>query len=344
MERINITCPHCSNQIEITEAVKKEVLKEYSTDCNEAINAEISRLKTELHHSHEREMDLLNKEKLIQEKVDNFELEVARQVSSQATEIRENANQKIRLSDQGNKILIDSLSKQIEDLQKKVNQGSQQTQGEILEIELTEVLKSKFPYDSIQEIGKGIKGGDVLQIVHNPIGEQIGSILWETKDTKSFSAKWIQKLKSDLLDAKADIGVILSSILPEEINHIGEVDGIWITDYSSLVGLATALRGQLLAISTQKKIERGKGDKATLLYDYLTSNEFKQRMGQIVEPFIEMQHGIAQEKRAMSKIWKVREKQVEQVIENLSMMSGDLQGITGKNLELPAFEMDNGER
>lgn len=328
------------------EAIQKA--QELANDkAKEKVESEITKLKASETHlkkslteSKEREKEFLSKEQTLQEKLDDFDLELSRKVNQKTKEIRSGLEQKSQLERQESKILIEQLTSQIKDLQQKAEQGSQQMQGEALEVELESLLRAKFQTDVIENVAKGIKGGDVIHRVKNHLGEQVGTILYEAKRTKSFSVKWIPKLKADMRDCKADLGVILTTVLPDDIKHIGEMSGVWIADYQSLIGLVTALRSQLLAIASVKRNEKGKANKATILYEYLISNEFKQRIEAIATPFVEMQKNLSQEKRAMNKIWNIREKQIEGVLENIAGFTGDVVGITGKQLTLSAFELE----
>jgi hypothetical protein len=334
----------------LVEEKSKEAIQKAQEIANEnakqKVESEITKLKASETHlkkslseSKEREKELLSKEQTLQEKLEDFDLELTRKVNQKTKEIRTSLEEKSQLERQESKILIEQLTSQIKDLQQKAEQGSQQLQGEVFEVELESLLRAKFPMDVIESIAKGVKGGDVIHRVKNHVGEQVGVILYEAKRTKSFSAKWIPKLKADMLDYKVDLGVILTTVLPDDIKHIGEMSGVWITDYQSIVGLVSALRSQLLAIASLKRSEKGKANKATILYEYLVSNEFKQRIEAIATPFIEMQGSLAQEKRAMTRIWNTREKQIEGVLENIAGFTGDVVGITGKQLLVPAFEL-----
>ena len=334
----------------LVEEKSKEAIQKAQEIANDAaklkVESEITKLKASETHlkkslseSKEREKELLSKEQSLQEKLDDFDLELSRKVNQKTKEIRSGLEQKASLERQENKLIIEQLTSRIKELQQNAEQGSQQLQGEALEIELESLLRAKFPMDVIEDVAKGIKGGDVIHRVKNHLGEQVGVILYEAKRTKSFNAKWIPKLKSDILNCKADLGVLLSAVLPEDIRHIGEQNGVWIADYQSIVGLVSALRSQLLAIGMLKRNQRGRSDKASILYEYLTSNEFKGRIETIANRFVEMQSSLAQEKRAMTKIWSTRQTQIESVIEHISGFVGDVGGITNKQLSIPAFEL-----
>ena len=235
---------------------------------------------------------------------------------------------------------MESMRKQIEELRRKAEQGSQQLQGEVQELELEEILRAAFPFDSIEPVPKGIRGADVLQKVHNQSGHFCGTILWESKQTKAWSDAWIAKLKDDQREVKAEIAVILTTTLPKGVDAFNQVDGVWITNYKSLMGLTTALRINLIQLSNTKLASVGKGEKMEALYNYLSGVEFRQRIEAIVEAFSTMKQDLDQEKRAMTKIWAKREKQIERVVTSTAGMYGDIQGIVGASLpELKGLEL-----
>jgi Uncharacterized protein conserved in bacteria len=235
---------------------------------------------------------------------------------------------------------------QIEELKRKAEQGSQQTQGEVLELELEHLLKEDFPFDEILPVSKGVKGGDVIQIVKTQSGRVCGKILWETKRTKSWSDGWIQKVKDDQREAKADLSVIVSEVLPKGFHHFRQIDGVWVTDIPSALSLSLALRVALIQVTKAQDIQTGKEEKMEIVYNYLTGVEFRNRVQAIVESFVAMKKDLDAEKRAITAAWSKREKQIERVVLNIAGMHGDLEGIVGgslpavKMLELPS---ENGE-
>ena len=223
-----------------------------------------------------------------------------------------------------------------------MEQGSQQTQGEVLELELEALLKREFPFDDIEPVSKGVRGGDILQMVKTQSGRVCGKILWEIKRTKAWSDSWIQKLKDDQRDAKAGLAVLVSEALPQGFHHFRQMDGgVWVSDVPSVVSLAIALRVVLVQVASAREFEIGKKEKMELVYTYLTGPEFKNRVSAIVEAFRAMHEDLESEKRAMQRIWERRTKQIEKVISNTSGMYGDLEGLAGnalpsiKILELP---------
>lgn len=237
------------------------------------------------------------------------------------------------------KKLSDAL-KMNEDLKRKLEQGSQQMQGEVLELELEQMLRTEFATDIIEEVSKGIQGADLIQTVNDRYGKSCGRIVWEFKRTKAWSDKWVAKLKDDQRQIKAEIAVIVTQVLPEGIKRSGFRDGVWICDYESIIGMAYALRSQLQEVYIVKQSAVGKQGKMEILYEYLTGTEFKQRVEAIIEHFSEMQSDLETEKRWMAKKWAKQEKNIRKVLDNTVGMHGDLQGIVGKALgEIKGLEM-----
>ena len=219
-----------------------------------------------------------------------------------------------------------------EELKRKLEQGSQQTQGEVLELELESLLKREFPYDDIKPVAKGIRGADLLQIVKDRQGKACGTIIWETKRTKSWSNEWLSKLKEDQRLVKAELAVLVTQVLPPELKYFGSVDNIWICEYGCYMGVATALRSKLIEIAAVKMSSVGKNEKMEVLYNYLSGTEFKQRVEAIVEAFRAMQEDLKKERAWFMAKWAREEKNITKVIDNTYGMHGDLQSIIGKSL------------
>jgi hypothetical protein len=235
-------------------------------------------------------------------------------------------------------------------MKRKLEQGSQQTQGEVLELEIEQMLRQSFPHDDISPVAKGVRGADVLQVVKNNFGQECGTIVWELKRTKAWSNEWITKLKDDQRNIKADVAIIISQVLPPDIKSFGNKDGVMIGNYESIMALAGLLRGHLIDINSVKLVSVGKAEKMEILYNYLAGNEFKMRVEAIVEAFTAMQDDIEREKRWFTAKWAKQEKYIRKVIDNTVGMHGDLQGIMGKSLGeikglemLPEMSVDNAE-
>jgi hypothetical protein len=245
-----------------------------------------------------------------------------------------------RLEEEKNELKFKELMKQLEDqkklteeMKRKQEQGSMQLQGEILELAIEEWLVSQFPLDSIEEIKKGARGGDCIQTVNTRSRQNCGTIYYESKRTKEFSANWIEKFKADMRDKGADIGVIVTEAMPNDMDRMGLKDGIWICNYEEFKGLCHVLRESIIQLSTAISSQENKGDKMHMLYDYLTSNTFRMQVEAIVEGFSSLKSALDSEKRAMHRIWKEREKQIDKVMFNTIEMYGGIKGIAGNAVQ-----------
>ena len=235
---------------------------------------------------------------------------------------------------------IVSMQKQIEELKRKAEQGSQQLQGEVHELELEALLRAKFPLDSIEPVPKGEYGGDVLHHVIGSFGQTCGTILWESKRTKSWSDGWLVKLREDRRTAKAEVAVIISQVLPKGVETFELIDGVWVTHPRSAIPVAVTLRHTLIEIASIRQATEGQQTKMEMVYQYLTGPRFRQRVQAIVEAFSSMQEDLDKEKKAITKQWAKREEQIERVMQATVGMYGDLQGIAGKTLqEIEGLEM-----
>ncbi|WP_164469453.1 DUF2130 domain-containing protein [Aliarcobacter cryaerophilus] len=221
------------------------------------------------------------------------------------------------------------LQEQLQIAQRKAEQGSMQLQGEVQELAIEEWLKEKYPFDTIDEVKKGARGADCMQIVHTRESQNCGKIYYESKRTKDFQKSWIEKFKADMREKGADIGVLVTDVMPNDFKRMGLLDGIWICTFEEFKGLSAVLREQIIKIHHAMKSQENKTDKMSLLYGYLTSNEFKMQLEAIVESFTTMQSDLDTEKRSMQRIWKQREKQIEKVLDNTINMYGSIRGIAG---------------
>ncbi len=293
-----------------------------------------------------RETELkLRKEKTdLEEARKGLELDVARRIDDQRKGIQEETEKRLaeqyRLKEADKDKVIDDLKRQAEEFRRKAEQGSQQLQGEVAELSLEEALKVSFPVDTIEEVPKGIRGADVIHRVCNQMGQQCGTLIWESKRTKAWSDGWIDKLKEDQREVKAEVAILVSSMLPKGLNGFARISGVWVCDHSLAVCLAQALRTGLIDVATAKLSASGKNEKMEMLYEYLSGPEFKQQVEGIVEAFTGMRKDLDQEKRAMEKIWAKREKQIERAVKNMGRMYGSMEGIIGRSLpELDMFEL-----
>lgn len=327
---------------------KSQIAEKAKKEAETTMRLELSDLKEQLNEkngkleeAYQQEIALRKKQSELEDKEKYLELEINRKLDVERNRIREvvlrDAEEKHRLKEaEKNKQLAD-MAKQIDELKRKAEQGSQQAQGEVLELELEELLKNEFPFDQIEPIEKGIKGADILQTVKTQSGRTCGKILWETKRTKRWSDAWLQKLKDDQRGEKADLAVLVSEILPEGFRNFRQIKDVWVTDVSSAISLGLALRVTLNQVSRARQLQIGKNEKMEIVYNYLTGSEFKNRVEAIIEGFSAMKYDIDVEKRAMAKRWAAKEKQIEKVIYNIAGMHGDLEGMVGSSL--PAVKM-----
>ena len=232
------------------------------------------------------------------------------------------------------------LQEQLQIAQRKAEQGSMQLQGEVQELAIEEWLKEKFPFDTIDEVKKGARGADCMQIVHTRESQNCGKIYYESKRTKDFQRSWIEKFKADMREKGADIGVLVTDVMPSDMQRMGLYEGIWICSFEEFKGLSAVLREQIIKIHHAMKSQENKTDKMSLLYGFLTSNEFKMQIEAIVEAFTTMQSDLDSEKRSMQRIWKQREKQIEKVLDNTINMYGSIRGIAGNAIgNIKALEL-----
>ena len=295
-----------------------------------------------------RELKLLQDKRDLETRAEQLDLEVARKIEDErksiASEIAARKDEEHRLREAEKDHKISDLIKQIEDLKRRAEQGSQQTQGEVQELELEKMLCAEFPHDALNEISKGIRGADCMQEVFTPGGQSCGKILWESKRTKNWNNAWVDKLKEDQREAKADIAVIVSQAMPEGLRHVGHLGGIWVCDFASAVGMAYILRAGLVQVAIARASVVGKNEKMEMLYEYLSGAEFRHAVQGVIEAFTQMRDDLESEKRAAERLWAKREKQSTKAIVNMARMYGGIQGIVGKALPaIPALELPGGE-
>ncbi|WRG49417.1 DUF2130 domain-containing protein [Helicobacter pylori] len=295
--------------------------------------AEIERLKRENNEAESR-LKAENEKKL------NEKLDLERE------KIEKALHEKNELKFKQQEEQLEMLRNELKNAQRKAELSSQQFQGEVQELAIEEFLKQKFPLDSIEEIKKGQRGGDCIQVVHTREFQNCGKIYYESKRTKEFQKAWVEKLKSDMREIGADVGVIVSEALPKEMERMGLFEGVWVCSFEEFKGLSAVLREGVIQVSLAKKSQENKGDKVNLLYHYLTSSEFSMQVNAIIEGFEQLRADLESEKRAMARIWKSREKQMEKVFEGTINMYGSIKGIAGNVIgQVKALELgyDEGE-
>ncbi len=339
---------------------KKQMEEQLKAKAREDIELELKTAKEEIEKNRKenrelknREIEFLKKEQLLRDKEQELELQHQKKLLEARRELEEVARKKAQEESmmllKERDMQIHSMKEQIDVMKRKAEQGSMQLQGEVQEVILEELLKVAFAFDIIQEVGKGVKGADVIHTVRNGTGKECGKIIYESKRTKSFSDSWIEKLKGDLRGQKADIAVIVTEAMPKEMDRFGVKDGIWICSFTEVKSVAMVLRDCLIKIYDIRCSQENKGDKMQMLYDYLTRNEFLHQFQAIVEGFSSMKEALENEKRVTFKLWKEREKQLEKVLQNSAEIYGSIRGIAGnaigeiKQLEYPGLllEEDN---
>lgn len=291
--------------------------------------------------------DLLKKQRELDDAKRELELTVEKRVQDNLSEVRAQAkkeaeeSERLKLAESQQKIA--SMQRTIEELQRKADQGSQQLQGEVQELALENLLRAKFPHDTIDPVPKGEFGGDTIQRVVSPGGVMAGTILWESKRTKNWSNGWLAKLRDDQRAAKAEISVLVSQALPEGVETFELIEGVWVAHPRVIAPIAMMLRNTLIEVSNARLINEGQQTKAEMIYQYLTGPRFRQRVEAIVEAFSSMQDDLDKERKVITKQWAKRQEQIERVMGSTVGMYGDLQGIAGKSiqeiqgLELPAL-------
>lgn len=281
--------------------------------------------------------ELMRKQRELDDARRELDVTVEQRVNESLVAVREkakiDAEEGLRLKLLEKEEQMSAMQRQIEDLKRRAEQGSQQLQGEVLELDLEATLKARFPFDNIEPVPKGELGADVLQRVSSPSGQPCGTILWESKRTKNWSDGWLAKLRTDQRAAKAEIAVLVSSALPRGIESFAQIDGIWITEHRYAFALVTALRQTLIEIANARLAREGQQTKMELVYEYLTGPRFRHRVEAIVEKFSDMQADLDKERKTTMRLWAKREAQIQGVIDSTVGMYGDLQGIAGRALQ-----------
>lgn len=285
------------------------------------------------------ELAMVEKENQLKEKQDMLDVTIAQKVNEAAQDVRSKADLKIAEL----QIQLDEQKKLAAEMQRKAGQGSMQLQGEVQELAIEEWLKDSFPLDTIDEIKKGARGADCLHIVNTRMRQACGSIYYESKRTKDFQKSWIEKFKTDMREKGAAFGVLVTDVMPDGLERMGQKDGIWICTYTEFKGLCCVLRDAVIRLSEAQATQENKGDKMVMLYDYLTGSEFRSRVEAIVEGFVQMKTDLDSERRAMESIWKKREKQIDKVALNTNLMYGSMKGIAGSSIgNIQALELPEG--
>ena len=313
-----------------------------------ALNEVLQQRDEKLAEAQKAQADLIRKQRELDDAKRELDLTVEKRIQEGLATTREQARkeveeqQKLKFAEKEQTML--AMQKQIEELKRRAEQGSQQLQGEVQELELENLLRAKFPFDSIEPVAKGEFGGDALQRVVSASGQASGTILWESKRTKNWSDGWLVKLREDQRAAKADIAVLVTQVLPKGVESFDVVDGVWVTSPRAALPVATMLRHTLLQVSMARQVSDGQQTKTEMVYQYLTGPRFRHRVEAIVEAFSSMQEDLDKERKAIMKQWAKREEQIERVMGATVGMYGDLQGIAGKSLqEIEGLELQASE-
>lgn len=372
-----IKCKHCGKEIEITEALRHNIEEEavnserekHKLELNEAIklaeneaskklqkdfDSQIDRIRKEKENESERSKSLIkqiesltDEMRLLRRKDEERELEMKKRLADEEETIRNESRKKFleehELSDKQKEQKLTDALKQIDDLKQRIQQGSQQSQGEVMELEIENLLKKEFPDDIISEVKKGQRGADVSQEVVDKKGRKCGKILWESKNAK-WSQSWIPKLREDQREAKAQLSVLAVENAPEGLTDFKFIDGVWVVVRKLIIPLAMALRFDLIHIENERSLSVGKNEKMEVLYSYVTGTEFRHRMEAITEAFTTLQEDIEKEKRWFNLKWARQEKEIRKIIDNTHGMHGELQAVTGRSLQkVTSLEIEDGK-
>ncbi len=299
----------------------------------DSLNKELAEKTKKIKDSQIKELEVLQKEKMVNDKEESLVLELEKQLLVRQKEIESRVK---KVENERSEMKIKELEKKLADqveladtMRRKAEQGSMQLQGEVQELALEDLLRSAFPFDVIEEVAKGVKGADCILHIKNNVAQPSGKIIYESKRTKAFTNDWIEKLKSDMRAQQADIAVIVTETFPKDMEAFGFKDGVWICRFSEVKPLSYVLRDSLIKINSALVTQENKADKMHLLYNYLTGVEFRQNIEAVVEGFLALKDGITREKVQMEKLWKEREKQLDKVLGNTVQFYGSIKGIAG---------------
>lgn len=337
---------------EIQEQLRKSISADYENKLRLLQNNNKDN-EEKLKEARKKELEFLQKEQQLKNREAELEITLQKKLqeerSSLTEQIRHQENEKNALKETSFQLKLKELEMQLneqkklaDEMKRRAEQSSMQRQGEVQELLLEAILKESFPFDIIEEVGKGVEGADCIQVVRNSSGTPCGKIIYESKRTKTWSNNWVDKLKADMRSRGADVAILVTQAFPKDMERFGEKDGIWICSFTEVNSVAHLLRKGILTVHAIQRSEENKGDKMQLLYNYLTGNEFKGQVEAIVEGFMAMKQSIMKERIQMEKMWKEREKQLEKVLISTSGMYGSVKGIAGASVgSIPL--LDGGE-
>lgn len=371
-------CPNCGYEIEINDVIEKNIRQAMEQDFatekaqlvektkaqlqqdfqkkvqheKDKLSIEIADMQAQLAEqqqqaksAQQRELELRKQTRELEQQKQQMDLELARRVDEQkgvlTEQLRQQMHEEYHLQLQERERKLESFRNEIAQLKRKSEVGSQEAQGEVFEDDLENALRQQFPQDLFSPVAKGVRGADILQEVRDEMLESCGQIIWEAKNTKNYSQQWIEKLKDDQRQCGAKIAVLVTVALPPEVKNFAQIEGVWVCNANSYLALTVALRQHLIELNFARRSARGKSAKVELVYEYLSGDEFKSRIEAIVESFNSMQGQLLKERRAMEKIWKEREKQIQRITLNTVGMYGEMRGLMGSKVaQIPALELD----
>ena len=332
---------------ELTKQIQEQTSKAAAQQL-EALQQALQSKDAAMDEARTRELALLKEQAVLEEKRKDMELDYQRKLTEERQQLEKQLIDKyaseadLKLKERDKQ--IEDLRKSLTEAKRKSEQGSMETQGEALELDLEANLTSHFPHDGIAPVPKGIRGADIIQSVHNESMVDCGSLIWETKNTKAWNNAWIDKLKDDQRSIGANLAILVSTELPEGITTFGQLDGVWVTSVAACIPLAMTLRQQLVQVTFARSASEGKSEKMEMVYEYLSGDAFRHKVEAIVETFVGMQEQLNKEKRAYARLWKEREKQIERIIENTAGMYGDVRGLIGSAVpEIQALTLEDDE-
>jgi hypothetical protein len=305
-----------------------------------------------LKEARQKELQFLQKEKQLLDKEAELELTLQKKLQEERSlmseQIKKQESEKSALKETEFQMKLKELEKQLDDqkklaeeMRRKSEQGSMQLQGEAQELLLETILREKFPFDLVLEVGKGVEGADCIQVVRNNSGKECGKIIYESKRAKNWSNTWIDKLKNDMRSKGADMAILVTQTFPKEMDRFGSRDGIWICSYAEVGSVASILRHSVMCVSDAKVSQENKGEKQQMLYDYMASNEFRQKWDAIVETYLIMQKQLSEEKLRAQKNWSQRERQLDVILKNAVGFMEDVNIIGGLEIKDNKLQIDS---
>ena len=329
---------------QVESQLKQQLKNEYDLQL-QSLTETNKQNEEKLRAAREQQLEFLRKQQELKDKEQELEITLQKKLLEErellAAEIRKQEAQRIQTLETEHQLKVKEMEMQLqaqqklaEEMRRKAEQGSMQSQGEAQELLLEEMLRNAFPFDLIEEVGKGVRGADCIQTVRNPFAQDCGKIIFESKRTKEFAADWIEKIKNDMRSQGADVALIVTQSLPKDMNSFGQKEGVWICTFQDVKAVVQLLRDAVIRVYNASKSQENKGDKMHLLYDYLNSREFAEQWQAIREGFLSMRLSIQKERDAMEKLWKQREKQLEKVLLNAAHIRGSIEGISGSDVDL----------